>query len=135
MDLITLLLTLTLLLLQDTPRLTGWARSAMSLLIKVWEFRGANRAKSDINASDWFIEPVSEVEVPDYYDIVENPMDFSTIKGIPRRHAAHQKNCEKYNPPGDKIRRDCEEVFVYYMKEYGPRKVENGLVMFNEDYQ
>ena len=29
-----------------------------------------------------------------------------------------QENCKRYNPPGHEIRRDCEEVFNYYMTEY-----------------
>ena len=27
-------------------------------------------------------------------------------------------NCRRYNPPGSVVRRDCDEVFAFYMSEY-----------------
>jgi hypothetical protein len=27
-------------------------------------------------------------------------------------------NCRTYNPPGSVVRRDCDEVFAFYMSEY-----------------
>ena len=29
-----------------------------------------------------------------------------------------QENCRRYNPPGHEIRRDCDEVFTFYVAEY-----------------
>ncbi|KAJ8031023.1 BRCA2-interacting transcriptional repressor EMSY [Holothuria leucospilota] len=108
----------------------SWARAAWNLLQRVMRFRGANRAKGDINAASWFNRPVDPRESPEYFKIIKNPMDFSTIKrnlengsyqGFTDFHQDMimvRKNCLKFNPPGHKARRDCDEVYQFYQEEY-----------------
>ena len=59
--------------------LTSFLSFISSLLLKVSRFRGL-KDKHEPNASIWFLEPVSAIDVPDYYDIIKKPMDFSKIK-------------------------------------------------------
>ncbi|KAK3095595.1 hypothetical protein FSP39_016479 [Pinctada imbricata] len=68
--------------IEDSP--TGvhssWMRACLGLIQKVMKYRGLNRDKGDLNASFWFLEPVDPADAPDYYNVIDNPMDFGTIK-------------------------------------------------------
>lgn len=119
--------------LEDSPTPVpggGWSRACLGLIQKVMKYRGLNRHKDDLNASTWFLEPVDPEDAPDYYSIIKNPMDFGTIKkkleGLSYSDYEDfhsdmllvRDNCRLYNPPGSVVRRDCDEVFAYYMSEY-----------------
>ncbi|XP_052785000.1 BRCA2-interacting transcriptional repressor EMSY-like [Mya arenaria] len=108
----------------------SWSRAALGVLNKVSKYRGMNRDKNDLNASSWFTQPVDPADAPDYYAIVQNPMDFGTIKnkletggygGFEEFHCEMmlvKENCYLYNPEQSVVRRDCDEVFNYYVHEY-----------------
>ncbi|XP_074658110.1 uncharacterized protein LOC141911050 isoform X2 [Tubulanus polymorphus] len=110
--------------------LPSWTNSAIELLQRVSRFRGLNRERGDINAAAWFLQPVDVREVPDYYTIINNPMDFGTIKkkletgqyndpdGFHSDMILVRDNCHLYNPEISKVRQDCEQVFQYYFIEY-----------------
>lgn len=108
----------------------GWVRAALGVLNKVSKYRGVNRDKNDLNAATWFTQPVDPADAPDYYTIVENPMDFGTIKRkletgkYPEFDDFHsdmmlvKDNCYLYNPEQSLVRKDCDEVFQFYIAEY-----------------
>lgn len=118
--------------IEDSPTQSvgGWTRACLGLIQRVSRYRGLNREKGDLNAASWFTEPVDPAYAPDYYSIVKNPMDFGTIKkklesGSYGDHEEFHSdmllvrdNCRLYNPPGSVVRRDCDEVFAFYMSEY-----------------
>ncbi|XP_065296043.1 streptococcal hemagglutinin-like isoform X1 [Dermacentor albipictus] len=109
---------------------SGWARVASGLLDRVCKFRGANRSKGVPPPAHWFLEPVDPEDAPGYYDIIDQPMDFSTIKkklesgqyrDITEFHEDMmlvKRNCQTYNPPDHEASLDCEEVFAFYLQEY-----------------
>lgn len=109
---------------------SGWARVASGLLDRVCKFRGANRSKGVPPPAHWFLEPVDPEDAPGYYDVIEQPMDFSTIKkklesgqyrDITEFHEDMmlvKRNCQTYNPPDHEASLDCEEVFAFYLQEY-----------------
>ncbi|KAK2141441.1 hypothetical protein LSH36_1097g00005 [Paralvinella palmiformis] len=113
-----------------SPTQANWTKTAASVLQKVMRVRGAYKEKGEMNAASWFTQPVDAREVPDYYEIIENPMDFATIKrkleasqysDLEEFHADMllvRDNCHRYNPPGTDVRRDCDEVFSFYVQEY-----------------
>ncbi|KAH3805994.1 BRCA2-interacting transcriptional repressor EMSY-like isoform X5 [Dreissena polymorpha] len=108
----------------------SWSRAALGVLNKVCKYRGVNRDKNDLNAATWFTQPVDPADAPDYYTIVQNPMDFGTIKrkletgkyvDFDDFHADMllvKENCYLYNPELSQVRRDCDEVFTFYTAEY-----------------
>ncbi|KAJ7351015.1 hypothetical protein OS493_037195 [Desmophyllum pertusum] len=113
------------------PRqISGWIRSALSLLQKVATYRGQGRRKGDFGAATWFLKPVDPVDAPGYYKVIKTPMDFGTIRvklesckylEYTEFHSDMllvKTNCLKYNPPGHDVRQDCEEVFRFYESEY-----------------
>ncbi|XP_077555412.1 uncharacterized protein LOC144169878 isoform X2 [Haemaphysalis longicornis] len=109
---------------------SGWARVASGLLDRVCKFRGTNRSKGMLSPAHWFLEPVDPEDAPGYYDVIQQPMDFSTIRkkleGGQYRELADfhedmllvQRNCQTYNPPEHEAWQDCEEVFAFYLHEY-----------------
>lgn len=62
-----------------------------------------------------FLRPVSHSEVPDYYDIIKNPMDFAKVKSklnmgsyqineeVMRDIELVFGNCDEYNVKGNEI--------------------------------
>lgn len=109
---------------------SGWARAASGLLDRVCKFRGANRSKGVPPPAHWFLEPVDPEDAPGYYDVIDQPMDFSTIKkklesgqyrDITEFHEDMmlvKRNCQTYNPADHEASQDCEEVFAFYLQEY-----------------
>ncbi|KAL3216551.1 hypothetical protein MRX96_032881 [Rhipicephalus microplus] len=105
---------------------SGWARAASGLLDRVCKFRGANRSKGVPPPAHWFLEPVDPEDAPGYYDVIDQPMDFSTIKkkleassgqyrDITEFHEDMmlvKRNCQTYNPADHEASQDCEEVFL-----------------------
>ncbi|XP_060078730.1 BRCA2-interacting transcriptional repressor EMSY-like [Ylistrum balloti] len=116
--------------IDEIPSQGSWIRSCIGLIQRVSRYRGLNREKGDLNAASWFTEPVDRTEVPDYYTIIKHPMDFGTIKKKLEANTYLDQedfhtdmllvrdNCRTYNPPGSTVRRDCDEVFAFYMSEY-----------------
>jgi hypothetical protein len=112
-----------------SQNITGWNRLALTLLGRVMRFRSLNGDKNRSNPSAWFNQPVDAEEVPDYYDIIQNPMDFGTIKkkletGVYSDWSAFhvdmllvRDNCRLYNAAGTQVRHDCELVFNFYLQE------------------
>ncbi|XP_064639042.1 BRCA2-interacting transcriptional repressor EMSY-like isoform X2 [Lineus longissimus] len=112
------------------PSLGGWVRAALGLLQRVAKYRGTNREKGEINAAAWFLRPVDPNDAPGYYEIVKTPMDFSTIRRkletgqystIEDFHhdmVLIRDNCYLYNPPDHEVRRDCDDVYRFYIPEY-----------------
>ncbi|KAH8979007.1 hypothetical protein EDB86DRAFT_3148799 [Lactarius hatsudake] len=65
--------------------------------------------------ADAFIKPVSRVDVPDYYDIITNPMDFQTMgKKVKRKQ---YKSKKEFKDDLDLIWSNC---FVYNATENHP---------------
>lgn len=114
----------------NVPHLSGWARSAMGLLLRVMKCRGSRRTKGGLGASHWFLQPVTAEEAPGYHQIVKSPMDLSTVKQkletfcykdiseFNQDMMLIKSNCEMYNPPDHEARLDCDEVFTFYQQEY-----------------
>jgi hypothetical protein len=57
---------------EDIKMQDSWEKLARKLMNTLWKFKEA----------DLFHKPVDpqELNIPDYFDIIKNPMDFSTIK-------------------------------------------------------
>ncbi|EDV21222.1 uncharacterized protein TRIADDRAFT_60216 [Trichoplax adhaerens] len=95
-----------------------------------FKFKGSGRPKKTYTAASWFLKPVEENHAPGYYDVITNPMDFSTIRKKLESGAYGnyrdfnddmeliKTNCHLYNPPDHAIRKDCDEVFDFYHGEY-----------------
>lgn len=108
----------------------GWCRCALELLSRVVKFRNPNKEKGKSNPGVWFNFPVDSSEVPDYYDIIHHPMDFSKIKhnlkigaydDWSRFHSDMlliRDNCYLYNAVDSEVRQDCDLVFNFYLQEY-----------------
>ena len=122
-------------LVDDSPPAIGivnqassWMKDALTLLSTVTRFKGETNLTAAV--SDWFMHPVDPNEAPDYYEIIKNPMDFTTIR---RKLEMSQyqdwddfnadmylirDNCYAYNPPGHLVRHDCDQVFSFYRSIY-----------------
>ena len=57
---------------EDVKMQDNWEKIAKKLMNTLWKFK----------ESDLFHKPVDpeELNIPDYFNIIKNPMDFSTIK-------------------------------------------------------
>lgn len=122
-------------LLDESPPRAGvsissghWVRDALSFLSRVARFKGNTNLTEA--AADWFVRPVDLNEAPDYYEFVRTPMDFTTIRRK-LETAQYTKwddfnsdmllvrdNCHAYNPQDHPVRRDCDQVFEFYSREY-----------------
>ncbi|XP_064637469.1 uncharacterized protein LOC135493817 [Lineus longissimus] len=89
----------------------------------------------NIDPSVWFRLPVNKDDAQGYFNLIQHPMDFSTIKGkiksgqykdIENFHTDMllvRDNCVKYNrDPASQIRVDCDTVFGFYTVEYDKLK-------------
>jgi len=126
---------------QSSP--SNWTKSAASLLNKLIRFRGSAREKAEIDAAQWFNYPVDPADAPDYYTVIHNPMDFSTMKkklegGQYTSFEEFQadvelirSNCLQYNREGTKVRRDCEEVMAFYRSELAKLQAEKQALLLN----
>jgi histone acetyltransferase len=68
-----------------------------------------------------YTEPVSAADVPDYYDVIKNPRDISTMEGNIRRGEIKSKtvlkedillmaaNSMEYNQEGDTFHKTAED--------------------------
>ncbi|RUS70094.1 hypothetical protein EGW08_022143 [Elysia chlorotica] len=114
---------------EPAPQTNNWVKAAASLLLRVARFKGSARDKNEIPAAEWFTFPVDPMDAPDYYTVVEQPMDFSTMR---KKLESGQylcfeefqsdmdlirSNCYLYNSEGTKVRRDCDEVMAFYHNE------------------
>ncbi|BFZ06169.1 hypothetical protein BsWGS_09208 [Bradybaena similaris] len=107
----------------------SWVKVAASLLLKVAKFKGSPRDKNEIPAAEWFTFPVDPLDAPDYYTVIQTPMDFSTMRkkletgqygtfeDFQLDMDLIRTNCYLYNSEGTKVRRDCDEVMVFYKSE------------------
>lgn len=112
-----------------------------------------------LDAADPFNRPVDPIalEIPDYFDVIDTPMDFGTIcnnleNGLKYMNSADVfkdvqyiwYNCLKYNKKGDYILELMKRVKTFFMKywiasglytEQSPAIVESGLQpnMHNEE--
>ncbi|TFK44364.1 Bromodomain-containing protein [Crucibulum laeve] len=95
------------------------------------DFRFMDRALRDLKvySQSWpFLTPVNGEDVPDYYDVVKNPMDFSTMEdklGAKRYDSVEAfaadvqliiDNCRLYNPETT-IYTKCANKLEKYFKE------------------
>ena len=51
--------------------------------------------------SFWFLAPVSPEDVPDYYDVIDSPMDYGTIKG--KLEAGTYSDAAAFAPDGSHL--------------------------------
>ncbi|XP_035828327.1 BRCA2-interacting transcriptional repressor EMSY isoform X2 [Aplysia californica] len=107
----------------------SWIRTASSLLMKISRFKGSPRDRTEIPAAEWFTFPVDPQDAPDYYTVIQTPMDFSTMRKKLEngQYSSFEEfqadmelirtNCYLYNSEGTKVRCDCDEVMTFYRSE------------------
>ncbi|GFO11518.1 chromosome 11 open reading frame 30 [Plakobranchus ocellatus] len=112
-----------------TPQANSWVKTAFNLLFRVARFKGSARDKNEIPAAEWFTFPVDPLDAPDYYTVVQRPMDFSTMRKKLETNQYNcfeefqsdmdliRSNCYLYNSEGTRVRRDCDEVMAFYNTE------------------
>ncbi|KAE8249841.1 hypothetical protein A4X13_0g5056 [Tilletia indica] len=84
------------------------------------------------HASSWpFLNPVNGEEVPDYYDVIKNPMDLSTMENKleNNQYAVIEDlvvdaqlifdNCRRYNPPQSPYAK-CANKLEKFLKDHLP---------------
>ncbi|XP_064456703.1 mucin-22-like isoform X2 [Ornithodoros turicata] len=115
---------------QMSVHVSGWVRLASGLLERVCKYKGSGRGKGLPPPAQWFLLPVDCDDAPGYYDVISRPMDFSTIRkklesgqyrDLTEFHEDMmlvKSNCETYNPQDHDARRDCQEIFAFYLQEY-----------------
>ncbi|KAL1497561.1 hypothetical protein ABEB36_008502 [Hypothenemus hampei] len=76
-----------------------------------------------------FLRPVHQKEVPDYYEIIQTPMDFGTIKyklnmgeystdsQLMRDVALIFSNCQVYNSSNDEVYKCGEQLLSYFSQK------------------
>lgn len=75
-----------------------------------------------------------------YIYIYKQGVSYSDYEDFHSDMLLVRDNCRLYNPPGSVVRRDCDEVFAYYMSEYerilekwqkvGKQQGENNFTIF-----
>ena len=87
--------------LLDLPRGSDFQSSCLHILERLVEFK-----------SSWpFLQSVKKEEVPDYYDVVKNPMDFHTMRE--KVLAGDYKNREQYI---EDVQLICDNARIYNTK-------------------
>lgn len=97
---------------ESAPIYESWEKAAKRLISGLWKF----------NQSWIFHEPVDpqKLQVPDYFEIIKNPMDFQTIKDklAGNKYLKLQemvddveltfRNCLTYNGDGSSVGKMCK---------------------------
>ncbi|CAI9304395.1 unnamed protein product [Lactuca saligna] len=93
-----------------------------------------------LNAAEPFNKPVDPIAlgIPDYFDVIETPMDFGTIcnnleNGVKYMNSGDVfkdveyiwSNCVKYNKKGDAILELMKRVKTYFMKYWKSAKLQS----------
>lgn len=87
--------------LLDLPRGSDFQSSCLHILERLVEFK-----------SSWpFLQSVKKEEVPDYYDVIKNSMDFQTMRG--KVLAGEYKNREQYI---EDVQLICDNARLYNTK-------------------
>lgn len=94
------------------------------------EFLGYVCTELKGHATAWpFLEPVSASDVPDYYEMIRNPMDLQTIEGkiYANKYASFEQmdadfrqmieNCHMYNAPGTQYVKCAKLLSEFYQKK------------------
>lgn len=114
---------------EPAPQANHWVKAAANLLFRVARFKGSSREKNEIPAAEWFTFPVDPLDAPDYYTVVQKPMDFSSMRkklengqysSFEEFHSDMdliRSNCYLYNSEGTRVRQDCDEVMAFYHTE------------------
>ena len=112
---------------EDIKMQDNWEKVAKKLMNTLWKFKD----------SDLFHKPVDPVElnIPDYFDIIKNPMDFSTIKKKLNNFTYTNlkefnddmdllfENCYLYNGKNTNIGNMCTRVKNEYNRLYEEMKL------------
>ena len=112
---------------EDIKMQDNWEKIAKKLMNTLWKFRD----------SDLFHKPVDplELNIPDYFNIIKNPMDFSTIKKKLNNFTYTNlkefcadmdlvfENCYNYNGKQTTIGDACTRVKNEYNKLFGELKL------------
>ena len=115
----------------DIKMQDNWEKIAKKLMNSIWKFKEA----------DLFHKPVDPVElnIPDYPEIIKNPMDFSTIKKKLNNFAYTNlkefkddmdlvfENCYTYNGRTTNIGNICTRVKTEYIRLFKEMKLDKFL--------
>ena len=116
---------------EDIKMQDSWEKLARKLMNTLWKFKEA----------DLFHKPVDpqELNIPDYFDIIKNPMDFSTIKKKLNNFTYTNlkefcadmnlvfENCYTYNGRKTTIGEICSRVKAEYNKLFDELKLKKFL--------
>ena len=115
----------------DIKNCDSWEKIAKKLLNQLWKVKDA----------EWFHKPVDPVElnIPDYFNIIKHPMDFSTIKKKLNNYTYTNlkefcddmnlvfNNCYTYNGRNTLIGEICTRIKGEYEKLFKEFKLEKFL--------
>jgi len=113
---------------ENAPIYESWDKAAKRLISSLWKF----------NQSWIFHEPVDpdKLGVPDYFNIIKNPMDFGTIKQRLNTNYYHRMqeflddmqlvfdNCCKFNGEDSSVGKICRSVRDEFKKLYEQLNIE-----------
>jgi histone acetyltransferase len=104
--------------LLDLPRGCDFQSSCLHILERLVEFK-----------SSWpFLKPVKKEEVPDYYDVIKNPMDFQTMRE--KVLAGEYRNREQYI---EDVQLICDNARLYNTKSTIYYKSASDLEQYAKD--